>query len=371
MVRTKLPNKPAGPAVRTAWLELSERDGAKGSRVEIDSFPFTIGRDAGSDLQLERTEISRNHAVIVYEQDVCRVRDLDSTNGTFVNGKRIQESPLGNGDNLTISATEMTFHLDRGRHTEPATRVLACEETTAPRRVESVRLVNFVRRLQAAPILGGGGNVFQPIVAFRDGAAWGYESLVTRPARSEPADDERLATTSGCSPNLRGRRLHRLIATEILRKRFSDRCLFMALTMQEVSHESELLSEMRHLGFLAPHSARLVLGLPTWAITMEPRIADVCQSLRSLGVRLAFADVCGTRGLSRFHSTVDFFRVSPSLIRGIDHATKQQSRVQAIVEAALAQGTHIIAAGVETDEQAVTCMELGCHFAQAAPLNHP
>ena len=75
----------------------------------LRAFPFTIGRVESADLQIDSSRVSREHAVIVKEQDGFRIRDLGSTNGTFLNGEPIEEARLNDGDILTIADTEFTF----------------------------------------------------------------------------------------------------------------------------------------------------------------------------------------------------------------------------------------------------------------------
>ncbi len=59
-----------------------------------------VGREKDRDLALDSSEISREHALIELSGDTLTVRDQGSANGTFVNGKRITESALRDGDEL-------------------------------------------------------------------------------------------------------------------------------------------------------------------------------------------------------------------------------------------------------------------------------
>jgi len=63
---------------------------------------FTIGR-SNSDLTLSDPSCSRSHAVILQLGEAkIQIRDLQSRNGTFLNGKRISESPISEGDEIHI-----------------------------------------------------------------------------------------------------------------------------------------------------------------------------------------------------------------------------------------------------------------------------
>src|SRR5262245_61771652 len=67
--------------------------------VTIDPFPFRVGRRPGSSLTIPRHTVSGAHAEFVVRDHRLIVRDLKSTNGTFVNGERLEgETPLRDND---------------------------------------------------------------------------------------------------------------------------------------------------------------------------------------------------------------------------------------------------------------------------------
>lgn len=66
---------------------------------------LTIGRMEGLDLVLPEDLVSRRHAQITVSDDGVHLRDLGSTNGTFVNGKRVREVRLAEGDRVLLGAT--------------------------------------------------------------------------------------------------------------------------------------------------------------------------------------------------------------------------------------------------------------------------
>jgi adenylate cyclase len=68
----------------------------------IHTIPFKIGRDPRNDVVLESKIVSREHAKIVRTKEGLAIVDLDSHNGTFVNGTRIKEAPLRDGDEILI-----------------------------------------------------------------------------------------------------------------------------------------------------------------------------------------------------------------------------------------------------------------------------
>ncbi|MEL7058388.1 MAG: ATP-binding protein [Acidobacteriota bacterium] len=81
------------------------------SRYTWDGSRLLIGRRADADIRVDEPTMSAIHAEINGDGDVLRVRDLESLNGTQLNGERIQESPLTPGDEIQIGRARIV--LDR------------------------------------------------------------------------------------------------------------------------------------------------------------------------------------------------------------------------------------------------------------------
>jgi pSer/pThr/pTyr-binding forkhead associated (FHA) protein len=78
---------------------------------EISGTETLIGRGTSTHLRVPDESISREHAVILLENDGYTLEDLQSTNGTQVNGKRVRSARLGEGDEILIGQTRMRFVL--------------------------------------------------------------------------------------------------------------------------------------------------------------------------------------------------------------------------------------------------------------------
>lgn len=98
------------PAQRP-WLEID------GDRYPLLSAITVLGRDNTADVILDDPGISRRHTEIRVTSDgphlVASIRDLSSTNGTFVNGERITSQHLADGDRINVGRTALTY---RGGH---------------------------------------------------------------------------------------------------------------------------------------------------------------------------------------------------------------------------------------------------------------
>ena len=68
-----------------------------------------LGRSKDCDLQVEDANVSRRHAELRREGPSWWIVDLESTNGTELNGKRVTKSKLNDGDTITLGGTELAF----------------------------------------------------------------------------------------------------------------------------------------------------------------------------------------------------------------------------------------------------------------------
>jgi len=91
--------------MQSAYLTVKDPQGER--QVPLDGGMLTIGRNFTNLLVIEETMASRFHCVIEQLPDGFRLRDLDSRNGTMVNGKPCKQCPLANGDVVTIGKTEL------------------------------------------------------------------------------------------------------------------------------------------------------------------------------------------------------------------------------------------------------------------------
>ena len=80
-----------------------------GSRHEITSPRVVLGRSRACDVQVSDLNASRRHAELRQEGATYWIVDLDSMNGTVVNGQRVERERLRDGDTITLGSTEIVF----------------------------------------------------------------------------------------------------------------------------------------------------------------------------------------------------------------------------------------------------------------------
>lgn len=80
----------------------------------LDKKEYIIGRANECDFIIDGKEVSRRHARIYYGNGKFKIEDLNSTNGTFVNGKQIKSAELKHGDEINIGNFTIIFDDGRG-----------------------------------------------------------------------------------------------------------------------------------------------------------------------------------------------------------------------------------------------------------------
>ena len=75
---------------------------ADGPSILLDKPILLFGRHAECDVQLHSKKVSRRHCCLAQVEDYLVIRDLGSTNGVTINGKRVIEGELREGDELTV-----------------------------------------------------------------------------------------------------------------------------------------------------------------------------------------------------------------------------------------------------------------------------
>lgn len=99
---------------RQRGLLVHDRDDDDGVWYELFAFPVTVGGAAGNDLVFQDPHVSRNHATLERRGRTVELVDLNSENGTFVNGERISRRALADGDRLSFGKSVHLIFEARG-----------------------------------------------------------------------------------------------------------------------------------------------------------------------------------------------------------------------------------------------------------------
>ena len=77
-----------------------------GAAFALEGDQIDIGRDSTNEIVINDAEISRRHARLTFQGGKYVLEDLGSTNGTFVNGRRVRKAALVAGDKLKVGRVE-------------------------------------------------------------------------------------------------------------------------------------------------------------------------------------------------------------------------------------------------------------------------
>ena len=356
------------PTIGVPWLERYGDEGAAPKQTPLQSFPFSIGRNDSADLTIDSTRVSREHALISQHGKKYFIRDLGSTNGTFVNGEQIEESPLVDGDLLAIANVEFTFFSGRSEARRTTATQVIGPKSAATGPGSAWALVREVRVWHERLMHRCVQSVFQPIVSLESGETLGYEALGEAddlglgPARPETmvlAGESRLAG--------RIRQLLRRVASEQAADLEGGTHLFLKLVASELEDDC-LQDNLARLSRTLPSDRRLVVEVPDGDVGDIPCFRDFMARLRDRGVQIAFDGFAAGPAQVIEHREIvpDYLKLARSMVRSLRRAGDRQRQVQLVVDAGREIGCDIVATGITTHEEADLCRQLGCRFAQGS-----
>ena len=358
--------------VHAPWLLESLTTGGKHlRRMLIYPLPFRIGRAPGLELVLPSQQVSKQHAEIYEESGSLRVRDLKSTNGTFVNRNLVDDFPIREGDVLHFADFE--FRVARqethppGDAEEGSTAVLG--DRPLPHQFSA-----GTQELKELLAQGSVTSVFQPIVRIPDRNVVAYEALGRGTYPGLPEDPIGLfgiAETLGVEAELS--RLFRRKAVELVRSHGRVQTLFLNTHAAELGQPG-LVESLQELRVLCPHVA-LILEIHESALALPTLLGELQGRLAKLQIGLAYDDFGAgqARLIELAEVPPNFLKFDRRFVSGIDQAPLSKRRLLAsLVAAARELGVETVAEGAETESEAESCRRAGFTHAQGfffgAPL---
>jgi hypothetical protein len=139
-------------------------DGQVMAEYNMNKERYTIGRLPDNDIRIDNAAVSGHHSLIINILNDSFLEDLNSTNGTYVNGKLIKKHALQHGDVITVGHHQLRFVEDDEQQDE-FEKTMVIQPSARP--VEKVRAVTEAVAEKAGGSIGASGRTR----ALADGAA--------------------------------------------------------------------------------------------------------------------------------------------------------------------------------------------------------
>jgi EAL domain-containing protein (putative c-di-GMP-specific phosphodiesterase class I) len=336
-------------------LERKSQDGSLWA-IPVDHSPFTIGRKEGSSLLVVAQGVSRKHAEILETLGGWQLKDCGSTNGTFVNGRRLTESYLlKHGDYITIG--EIRFEVVEEMDASECTQIISPDAE------------NLQRMLDLKAVV----PCFQPMISLSDGALIGYETLGRIDYDGLPNCPTQLFQISRrIDRQIELSELFRINALEYAAKIGVKELILFNTLPEEMNLEclGKSLSELRK----SVPDLKLGMELNEHTITNTEMMKDLRSMLNDLDMLLVYDDFGAgqSRLVELLDSVPDIVKFDIALIQNIQQRSEvSRSMVKTLVTMARDAGILTLAEGVESREEAETCIAIGFELAQGFYFGYP
>lgn len=349
---------------KNSFLIAQDDSGDCCDRLRVNT-PFRIGRMEGFDLCLDCANVSALHAEIVVEDGDLWIYDLQSTNGTYVNGERIGEKLLLRDEDM-IQLGSRIFRLALGDQsdahvTEAADAAAAVSEETQEKRFQ--RLLD-----NAVPF-------FQPIyeITKAQRRLVGFEVFGRSNVSGLQTPDKMFAAALSLSMESELSRFFRQLGVEVAQDKLPNWIKLFVNTHPAELNRNNLEDSLRELHDAFP-SRPIVLELSAAYLIEPSSISYVRKLLKSLEIELAL-DNFGIGPLpiaELIEISPDYVKFDSELTNEINGAPpKHQRLVRGLVRMVKEFGITPMAEAVESLEEHQTLTQLGFEFAQGFHYGRP
>ncbi|MFO1042578.1 MAG: EAL domain-containing protein [Planctomycetaceae bacterium] len=321
--------------------------------IPITSGRFQVGRRPDTNFCVPDSSISKLHAEFDATEFVLTIRDLGSTNGTFVNGIRIHKDvSVDESDIVQFAGIE--FVVGRMHHDQSS----RTQVHTVTEWMQS--LSQFHKLMSERALIPH----YQPIVQLSDGQFIGYEVLARSPLPGMVSPREMFEAAERSNQAVQLSVMCRQAGIEVAQRLAGTTTMFLNTHPCERT-ESGLLTSLAGLREAAPDQP-MILELHEAALTHPKEILQFRSALQDLQIGLAYDDFGA--GQSRLQELAevapDYLKFDMSLIRDIHLSAQRQQIVAGLVRLALDLKIHPLAEGIENAEEAEVCRQIGFTHAQ-------
>jgi EAL domain-containing protein (putative c-di-GMP-specific phosphodiesterase class I) len=331
-------------------------------RVVLTGEVFPIGRHDQNRLCLPNQTVSGRHAELVcLPEGLVLVRDLLSTNGTFLNGQRVEGSQLaGPGDVLQFGSA--IFHLESA---DSSTNPLTEKRDVGD---DCVGRMQFSKLFQSTALR----PVFQPIVRLDDLSRVGFEVLARSHLVGLETPEAMFKVAAERNAEIELSRLIRNVSLHLASRLPPAEEIYLNTHPAELS-KPDFLETIQELRQTFPHQ-KMVLEIHEAAVTDLDWLRRIRETLLELDMGLSYDDFGAgqARLLELGEVPPDVLKFDMQLIHDLPNATRERQRlVECLVKVTREMGILALAECLETEEELELCRQLGFDLAQGFHLGHP
>ncbi len=355
------------PVSKGALWFLEEQSGQRATsrHLPIHSTPFTIGRRTDLSLSLRFPTISTLHAEIVSKNNVLFIRDLRSTNGTYVNGKRISNlTILKSGDLIQFADLAFRIH---AQVSSSGSRTL--EEDVCDKALALVQFDQLMAQRAVTPF-------YQPIITMVQREVIGYESLARSRMYALESPDAMFRAAAQLNQEIELSRMLRWESIQATKQFAQPPHLFLNTHPRELE-ESGLIESMRALRESSP-AQKITLEIHEAAVADADTMRELRAALTDLDISLAYDDFGAgqTRLIELVEVRPDYLKFDMQLIRDIHLGdARRQQMLESLVRMVRGLGVISLAEGVETEGESQACLQMqfdlgqGFYYGKPAPFS--
>jgi len=336
--------------------------------VPIEAFPFCIGRGDEADLTIRQNDVSRRHAELFETDEQLYLRDLGSTNGTFVNHKKITTDTPIVGDDVIHFA-----HIESRLSDQGAFAIGDNEETVLMQDQRSNRIPLGASELKELIDRQLIEVVFQPVVD-ADERVVGYEILgrgCHAALPRSPGELFRIAESIGLEVELS--ELFRSTGLRVAIENQLGKFILVNMHPSEIEHPKRLIDGLENAR-VQPDAFRIVLEIHEQAVTNLASLQSLADELAKLDVGIAYDDFGAgqARLIELSGAPPEIVKFDIELIRDIDTAPQQrQKMLKILVSMVHHMGVKALAEGVSHEGEANFIKTIGFDLIQGYHFGKP
>jgi EAL domain-containing protein (putative c-di-GMP-specific phosphodiesterase class I) len=343
------------------WYLLgSDGVGRSAREIPVNSIPFQIGRRSGLHLTLRSRIVSGLHAEIVPRDDQLLLRDLNSTNGTFINGEKLSgEQLLREGD--LVQFADLVFRVLREEERSSTMTAFVADESMPA----FTRIDQLIEQKAITP-------VYQPIVELRNDRVVGYEALARSEVKGLERPDVMFRAAAQLNLQVRLAGICRLKSVSNSMNLPGNPNLYLNIHRDE-DLMTDVFESMKLLRRSFPDRP-MTVEIHESSVPGPSQMQDFRNALNELNIQVAFDDfgVGQSRLMDLIEVPPDVLKFDISLVQNIDRAHERHLKwIQSLLAATRELGVRALAEGIETAAEAASCRDLGFDLAQGYHFGRP